>query len=71
MAANSIVTELQEIKTYWSKKYPTVSITIYPTHDDGKHRGKMMTHNESFDLQADTIGEFIGQGEIFLRKIQL
>lgn len=62
-------TELQEIKDYWTKKYPHVSITLYPNHDDGKYRGKMMTHNASFDLQADTIGELISQGESFLRKV--
>ncbi len=64
-----IAIELQEIKDYWTKKYPTVTIVIYPFHDDGKYRGKMMTHNESFDLQADTIGELISQGESFLRKV--
>lgn len=46
-----------------------MSITLYPNHDDGKFRGKMMTHNESFDLQADTVGELISQGESFLRKV--
>jgi len=51
-------------------KYPRVTITLYPKHDDGKYRGKMITHNESFDLQADTIGELINQGESFLRKVQ-
>lgn len=63
-------TDLQEIKDYWTKKYSNVAITLYPTHGDGKYRGKMMTHNESFDLQADTIGEFISQGESFLRKVK-
>jgi hypothetical protein len=63
-------TELQEIKDYWTKKYPHVAITLYPKYDDSKYRGKMMTHNESFDLQADTIGELISQGESFLRKVK-
>jgi len=63
-------TELQEIKDFWMGKYPRVTITLYPKHDDGKYRGKMITHNESFDLQADTIGELINQGESFLRKVQ-
>jgi hypothetical protein len=63
------VTDFQEIKEYWTNKYPNVAITLYPTHGDGKYRGKMMTHNESFDLQADTIGELISQGESFLRKV--
>lgn len=63
-------TELQEIKDYWLKKYPTVSITFYPKHEHGKYCGKMMTHNDSLDLQADTVGEFISQGESFLRKVK-
>jgi hypothetical protein len=63
-------TDLQEIKDYWTQKYPHVAITLYPTHDDGKYRGRMMTHNDSFDLQADTVGELISQGESFLRKVK-
>ncbi len=62
-------TELQEIKDYWMKKYPYVAITLYPSQSDGKYRGKMMTNNDSYDIQADTIGELISQGEIFLRKV--
>lgn len=65
-----MTTELQDINDYWTKKYPHISITLYPTHDDGKYRGKMMSANESFDLQADTIGELISQGESFLRKVK-
>lgn len=63
-------TDLQEIKDYWTTKYPNVAITLYPQHGDGKYRGKMMTYNASFDLQADTIGELISQGESFLRKVK-
>ncbi len=70
MESNSTAAELQDIQDYWMKKYPRVSITIYPKLDHGKYCGKMMTHNESFDLQADTIGELINQGESFLRKVQ-
>lgn len=63
-------TDLQEIKDYWTKKYPNVAITLYPEHGDGKYRGMMMTYNQRFDLQADTIGELINQGESFLRKVK-
>lgn len=63
-------TDLQEIKDYWAKKYPNVSITLYPIHEDGKYRGKMMTHNDNYDLKADTIGELISQGESFLRTVK-
>ena len=51
------------------KKYPHVSITLYPKLENSKYRGKMMTHNESHDLEADTIGELISQGENFLRRV--
>jgi aspartyl/asparaginyl-tRNA synthetase len=64
------VRDLEDIKKYWEKKYPQITITFYPMHDDGKYRGKMRTPNESFDLLADTIGEIIGQGESFLRRIK-
>jgi len=63
------VTELNEIKDYWSKKYPHIFITLYTNEDATKYFGKMMTHDASLDLNADTIGELIGQGEAFLRKV--
>lgn len=64
-----IATELQEIKDYWSKKYPNIYITLYSNEDGTKLYGKMMAHDCSFDLHADTIGELISQGEVFLRKV--
>lgn len=64
-----IATELKEIRDYWSNKYPNVAITLYPKADGGKYCGKMMTHNSSFDLSADTVGELISQGESFLRQV--
>jgi hypothetical protein len=51
------------------KKYPNVDITLYPRSDGGKYCGKMRTYDANFDLQADTVGELISQGESFLRKI--
>lgn len=63
------VTELQDIQDYWKKKYPTVEVILYPQSENGKYFGKMMTHNLSFNLNADTIGELISQGERFLRTI--
>ncbi len=63
--------ELQELKEYWINKYPNVSITFYPRMEEGKYCGKMMTNNQSLDLQADTVGELISQGESFLRKVVL
>lgn len=64
-----IVPELQELKDYWSKKYPHIAITFYPRIDNGKYYGKMMTRDDNFDLNADTIGELISQGERFLRRV--
>jgi len=63
-----IATELKEIKEYWDNKYPHVLVTLYPSHGDGKHRGKMIGPNGTVDLSADTIGELICQGEQFLRN---
>lgn len=63
-------TDLQDIRDYWRKKYPHVSIMLYPSRDDGKFCGTMMTHNQNHYLKADTIGELISQGEIFLRKVK-
>lgn len=63
-----IATELQEIKEYWDNKYPHVLVTLYPCHGDGKYRGKMIAPNGTLDLNADTIGQLISQGEQFLRN---
>lgn len=62
-------TELDEIKTYWQNKYPNITITLYPRQENGKYCGKMISYNSSQDLNADTIGELISQGEIFLRAV--
>lgn len=61
-------TELEELRTYWSNKYPNVEVWFYPPLEDGKFRGRMRNAEGFFDLQADTIGELINQGEAFLRK---
>ena len=63
------VTELQEIKDYWSLKYPNIFITLYANEDNTKYFGKMMAVEDSVDLSADTIGELINQGEKFLRRV--
>lgn len=62
-------TELKDLRTYWMKKYPTINVTLYSNEDGTKYFGKMMACNSSLDLQADTIGELISQGESFLRKV--
>jgi hypothetical protein len=62
-------TELQEIKERWESKFPDILITLYPKSDNGKYCGKMLTQNECFNLNADTIAELISQGESFLRKV--
>ena len=63
------VTDLKEIRDYWTKKYPTVDVILWGNNDNGKFFGKMMAHNSSIDLLADTVGELISQGENFLRKV--
>lgn len=63
------VTELQELKDYWTKKYPNIYITLFANEDGTKLFGKMMAHDCSLDLNADTVGELISQGEVFLRKV--
>jgi hypothetical protein len=65
-----IVPELKEIQDYWTTKYPNIHITLYSNQDGNKFFGKMMSHDSSLDLNADTIGELIGQGEAFLRTIK-
>lgn len=62
-------TELNQIKQYWVNKYPNIDITLYPHVEGDKFFGKMMAHDCSFDINADTIGELITQGENFLRKV--
>lgn len=64
-----MTTELEEIKDYWTKKYPNIYITLYSNEDGDKFFGKMMAAEVSLDLNADTIGELISQGESFLRKV--
>lgn len=63
------MSELQEIKDYWEKKYPNVLITIFQNDEGTKFFGKMMGAQENADLLADTIGELISQGEAFLRRL--
>lgn len=64
-------TELEEIQSYWKTKYPSIAVTLCPRVDGGKYCGNMMTHNASYDLHADTIGELISQGEQFLRTLNV
>lgn len=60
--------ELNEIKDYWIKKYPTIDIVVYTNEQQSKFFGKMISYNSSIDLEADTIGDLINQGETFLRS---
>jgi hypothetical protein len=63
-----ISSDLKDIKIYWSKKYPTVDVLLYSNEEENKFFGKMIAHNVTFNLQADTVGELINQGESFLRN---
>ena len=62
--------ELQELKDYWSKKYPTILVNLWSNQDGTKHFGMMMASEQNVDLSADTIGELISQGEAFLRQLK-
>ena len=62
-------TELKEIRDYWTKKYPTVDVTLWSNSGNGKYFGKMSAYDSAIDLIADTVGELISQGENFLRKV--
>lgn len=61
--------DLVEIKNYWSNKYPHVSIVFSPMSEEGKYFGMIFHGDTSTDLQSDTIGGIIGQGEAFLRTL--
>lgn len=63
------MTDLQEIIEYWSNKYPSIVVHLWPHQDGEKYRGKMISPNEHSDLCADTVGELIAQGEAFLRRM--
>lgn len=63
-------TELDDIRSYWSNKYPNIFITLYSNQDKTRYFGKLMASEDSVDLSAGTIGELIAQGEAFLRKMK-
>lgn len=60
--------DLKEIKDHWSKKYPHIFVALYGNEND-KFFGKMTAKDKSIQINADTIGELISQGELFLRKV--
>lgn len=62
-------TELEEIKEYWNKKYPQVVITLFSDDSKKKYFGKMTSYDSFINIQAETIGDLINQGENFLRKV--
>lgn len=63
------VTELDEIRTLWESKYPSVTATLWSNEDGTKFHGMMRTSEQNLDIWADTIGELISLGEEFLRKV--
>ena len=63
------MTNLDELKNYWQKKYPTVFISLWENSEPTKYVGMMMSSSTSLELSADTFGELISQGEAFLRNI--
>lgn len=65
----SAMKDLDEMKSYWAKKYPNVIVNLWSNVDGSKFHGIMMCADHKVDLNADTLGELIAQGEMFLRKI--
>jgi hypothetical protein len=65
-----IATELEEIKSYWNKKYPQVDIRLWGNDDNSKYFGHMINHESNEHFQANTVGELINLGEQFLRKVK-
>ncbi len=63
------VTELDEIRTLWESKYPSVTATLWSNEDGTKYHGMMRTSQVNIDIWADTISELIAQGEAFLRGV--
>jgi len=61
--------DLKEIKAYWNKKYPHIVISLFGD-ENSKFFGKMMAHADSIQLNANTLGELISQGETFLRRVK-
>ncbi len=61
--------DLQQIKDYWSKKYPNVNVTLWHNSKQTKYFGLMSGIKHHVDLSADTVGELIAQGEAFLRRL--
>lgn len=63
------MTDLEELKDYWIGKYPHVNVNLWHQQDINKYWGIMFMESAKANLCADTIGELISQGEIFLRSI--
>lgn len=64
-----LATELEEIKSYWIKKYPMVEIRLWGNEDQSRFFGQMINAHESHLFESSTIGELINLGEQFLRKV--
>lgn len=64
------VTELDDIRRYWVKKYPNIDVMLYANQAGDRYFGRMQGSESTMELIADTIGELIGQGEAFLRKLK-
>lgn len=63
-------TDLEQIKTYWNKKYPNVFVMLSSNQSSNRFYGRMIGNEKNINLNADTIGELISQGEDFLRKLK-
>ena len=61
------MTELNQIKEIWVKRYPDLSITLRQFETEGRILGILIRNGNSQDISANTISELINNGEKFLR----
>ncbi len=66
-----VISELDELKELWEKKYPDLFISLWTNEDSNHYYGKMMVKDNSMDLNADSIAGLIHLGEEFLRRVRI
>lgn len=65
-----IATELDRIKGYWTKKYPSIDVRLWSHPDNSKYYGQIINYDNTENFNANTIGELINLGENYLRALQ-
>ena len=65
-----VSTELEEIKAYWSKKYPVIDIRLWANEDYSMFFCQMDSSFGNEHFRSETIGQLINLGEQFLRRVK-